>query len=63
MFADDVLLYKPITTRNDLIAFQNDVDTIGHWSPLNHLSLNTNKTNPQQALLSVSPHFTGWHQA
>ena len=43
MFTDDVLLYKPITTHSDLIAFQNDVDTIGHWSPLNHLSLNTNQ--------------------
>jgi len=54
MFADDVLLYKPITTRSDLIAFQNDVDTIGHWSLLNHLSRNTNKT--KFMLISHSKH-------
>ena len=35
MFADDVLMYKPITSHSDLIAFQIDVDTIGHWSLLN----------------------------
>jgi len=29
MFADDV---KPITTHSYITAFQNDVDTIGHWS-------------------------------
>ena len=56
MFADDVLLYKPITTRSDLIAFQNDVDTIGHWSLLNHLSLNTNKT--KFMLISRSKHYS-----
>ena len=44
MFADDVLLYKPITTHTDFIAFQNDVDAIGHWSLQNHLSLNISKT-------------------
>jgi len=56
MFADDVLLYKPITARSDLIAFQNDVDTIGHWSLLNHLSLNTNKT--KFMLISRSKHYS-----
>jgi len=56
MFADDVLLYKPITTRSDLIAFQNDVDTTGHWSLLNHLSLNTNKT--KFMLISRSKHYS-----
>ena len=44
MFADDVLLYKPIETHRDFIAFQNDVDTITNWSHENHLSLNINKT-------------------
>ena len=53
MFADDV---KPITTRSDIIAFQNDVDTIGHWSLLNHLSLNTNKT--KFMLISRSTHYS-----
>ena len=55
MFADDVLLYKPITSHSDLIAFQNDVDTIGHWSLLNHLSPNTNKT--KFMLISCSKHL------
>ena len=51
------ILYKPITTCSDLIAFQNDVDTIGHWSLLNHLSLNTNKT--KFMLISRSKHANG----
>jgi len=55
MFADDVLLYKPITSHSDLVAFQNDVDTIGHWSLLNHLSPNTNKT--KFMLISHSKHL------
>ena len=38
MFADDVLLYKPIETHCDFIAFQNDVDTITNWSHENHLT-------------------------
>jgi len=56
MFADDALLYKPITTHSDFIAFQNDVDTIGHWSLLNHLSLNTNKT--KLMLISCSKRYS-----
>ena len=44
MFADDILLYKPIETHYDFIAFQNNVDTITNWSHENHLSLNINKT-------------------
>ena len=55
MFADDVLMYKPITSHSDLIAFQIDVDTIGHWSLLNHLSPNTNKT--KFMLISRSKHL------
>ena len=51
------ILYKPITTCSDLIAFQNDVDTIGHWSLLNHQSLNTNKT--KFMLISRSKHANG----
>ena len=56
MFADDVLLYKPITTRSDLITFQNDVDTIGQWSLLNHLSPNNNKT--KFMVISRSKHYS-----
>ena len=56
MFADDVSLYKPITSHSDLIAFQNDVDTIGQWSLLNHLSPNNNKT--KFMVISRSKHYS-----
>jgi len=57
MFTDDLLLYKPITTRSDFIAFQNDVNTIGHWSLLNHLSLNK-LYNTKFVLISHSKRYS-----
>ena len=60
MFADDVLLYKPIETHCDFIAFQNDVDTITNWSHENYLSLNINKT--KFMLISHSNQYSQWPQ-
>ena len=39
VYADDILLYRPITLENDFILLQHDVDALGVWSLLNHLSL------------------------
>ena len=44
MFADDLLLFKPITNASDYVAFQNDINAVSNWSKQNHLTLNVSKT-------------------
>ena len=44
MFAHDILMFKPISGEDDLVAFQSDIDRIANWMTLNHLSLNPQKT-------------------
>ena len=43
MFADDLLLYKPIAKSSDYIDVQTDVNCIKEWSTANHLTLNPSK--------------------
>ena len=43
MYADDILLYRKIYTEQDYVALQQDVDSLGVWSLLNHLSFNPAK--------------------
>lgn len=40
LFADDVLFYRIISTQEDYIAIQKDIDTIAEWSDENYLILN-----------------------
>ena len=44
MYADDLLLFKPVSCQQGLLTFQHDVNLISQWSIQNHLSLNSNKT-------------------
>ena len=44
LFADDILLFKPIKSDADFCDFQKDIDTISNWTVANHLTLNANKT-------------------
>ena len=43
IFADDLLLYKPISRQSDFLAVQEDVTEVKEWSAANHLSLNPTK--------------------
>ena len=43
LYADDILLYRPILSGNDYALLQQDVDVLGVWSLLSHLSFNTTK--------------------
>ena len=43
MYADDILLYCAISSEDDYTLLQQDVDVLGVWSLLNHLSFNTSK--------------------
>ena len=44
VYADDINYYKPIMSSTDLLAVQNDVDTISVWVGDNGLRLNASKT-------------------
>jgi len=43
LYADDMLLYKPVRGAEDLINLQSDIDKISHWTRENFLTLNTAK--------------------
>ena len=44
MFADDILLFKPISMPYDAALFQADVNLVNDWVCNNHLTINANKT-------------------
>ena len=44
MFADDIMLYKPISLPHNITNFQDDVNLVYAWVSNNHLSININKT-------------------
>ena len=43
LYADDMLLYKPIRCTQDLVDLQSDTDKIGEWTRENFLTLNSSK--------------------
>ena len=43
-FADDILIYKPVSSHSDFLDFQNYVNLISLWTKLNHLTLNPVKS-------------------
>ena len=42
-FADDVKLFSPVSSANDVDHLQNNINLIVQWCSDNHLKLNTNK--------------------
>ena len=43
MYADDLILYKPISSESDWIDLQNDISTINGWVEESNLTFNTSK--------------------
>ena len=43
LYADDLMLYKSISSPNDFHAVQQDIDAIQRWSADNYLTLNPSK--------------------
>ena len=43
MFADDVMLYRPLYAASDLAIVQSDIDNLLSWSDTNFLDYNTSK--------------------
>ena len=44
VYADDILLFKPLSSPSDLSALQQDVDLMGTWISANYLSVNEVKS-------------------
>ena len=58
LFADDMLLYRPIGSSEDLQQLQSDVDRVNEWVISNHLSLNPVKCKTMLMYkLLVRPHL------
>ena len=43
-FADDCILYRKITNKNDIDKFQKDLDTLGEWAVENGMKINPGKS-------------------
>ena len=44
LYADDILLYKPISSAADITTFQIDIDSVCYWISTAGLRLNASKT-------------------
>ena len=43
LYADDILLYRPICTSEDYFFLQRDIDSISNWASTNKMTFNTSK--------------------
>ena len=43
MYADDILMFKPIECTEDFTAFQEDINSISDWVDINYLQFNVQK--------------------
>jgi len=44
LFADDYIIYRKITNKNDLEKLQKDLDTLGEWAVENGMKINSSKS-------------------
>ena len=43
LYADDILLYRPICTSEDYLSLQRDIDIISNWAATNKMTFDTSK--------------------
>ena len=43
MYADDILLYRPISSPSDYHLLQTDIDTLSSWTTHNYMTFNVSK--------------------
>ena len=43
LFADDYIIYREITNKNDVEKLQKDLDTLGEWAAENRMKINPGK--------------------
>ena len=41
LFAEDCIIYRKITNKNDIEMFQKDLDTLGEWMVENGMKINS----------------------
>ena len=56
LFADDIVVYRPIRNSSDFMQLQNDVDTISNWINSNFLTPNVQKC--KQMMITRKKHPT-----
>ena len=55
LYADDILMYKPTSSKKDLQKLQQDIDKILKWTNDHGLQLNAAKTNVLPITRAKSP--------
>ena len=58
LYADDMLLYKAISTQSDYQSLQDDVDRVQEWVNVNYLTLNTSKCKSMVVSRRRNQHVT-----
>ena len=43
VYADDLVLYRPVCSSSDFRLLQQDIDNVSSWTSVNHLTLNSTK--------------------
>ena len=46
LYADDILLYRPICTSEDYLSLQRDIDTISNCAATNKMTFNISNASP-----------------
>ena len=57
IYADDILLYRPISSIEDYCALQADIDALSDWTTLNAMTFNTAKCK-SMTISRKRNHFT-----
>ena len=55
LYADDILLYRPVSSDSDFAALQNDIDKIHAWASSNYMTFNESKCKVMQVSRKRSP--------
>ena len=59
LYADDLLLFRPIKKQDDLHMLQDDISMINNWVQLNHLTFNAAKCKCMVISRKRRPPFMG----
>ena len=55
LYADDILLYRPVSSNGDFAALQSDVNMIQNWASTNFLTFNETKCKVMHISRKRSP--------
>ena len=58
LYADDMLLYKAISSQSDYQSLQDDVDRVQEWVNVNYLTLNASKCKTMVVSRRRNQHVT-----